>query len=334
MLPARSVAPKMLGFMLRGFDLGHQDRTTQLRTALPDSKQNRSDAVMAQRGAAANELDDFPTPPWATRALITSVIKLLPAETVLEPAAGRGLMADVLGEKFATVSSFDIHDYGYCPVSSLGFLQDPRFDEFQQWDWVITNPPFNLAQKFIWRAFSCARRGVAMLCRTAIIEGRTRYRDLYENTPPSLIAQFVERVPMVEGQYDPLASTATSYAWLIWDKHYSLRHDARYRNHLVQTPLCWIPPCRKELERPWERINALLAVAENEEQKAVELGQHGTDKDAPLIAAHRAKAASRFQTACKELAAYRESSEWGFTRPLLRLSDGMVDELTSLASKS
>ena len=33
-------------------------------------KQNTSYAVMAQRAEAKDSLDDFPTPPWATRALI------------------------------------------------------------------------------------------------------------------------------------------------------------------------------------------------------------------------------------------------------------------------
>lgn len=37
-------------------------------------KQNTSHAVMAQRYEAADSPDDFPTPPWATRALIEHVI--------------------------------------------------------------------------------------------------------------------------------------------------------------------------------------------------------------------------------------------------------------------
>lgn len=36
--------------------------------------QNTSHAVMAQRAEAHDSLDDFPTPPWATRALIEHVI--------------------------------------------------------------------------------------------------------------------------------------------------------------------------------------------------------------------------------------------------------------------
>ena len=37
--------------------------------------QNTSHAVMAQRIEAADSPDDFPTPPWATRALIEHVLE-------------------------------------------------------------------------------------------------------------------------------------------------------------------------------------------------------------------------------------------------------------------
>lgn len=36
--------------------------------------QNRSHAVMAQRIEAPDSRDDFPTPPWATRALLAHVL--------------------------------------------------------------------------------------------------------------------------------------------------------------------------------------------------------------------------------------------------------------------
>ena len=40
-----------------------------------EKKQNRSHAVMAQRSEAANSLDNFPTPPWATRTLLEIVLE-------------------------------------------------------------------------------------------------------------------------------------------------------------------------------------------------------------------------------------------------------------------
>jgi hypothetical protein len=32
------------------------------------------------------------------------------------------------------------------------------------------------------------------------------------------VAQFVERVPMTKGRWDPDASTATAYSWFVWSK--------------------------------------------------------------------------------------------------------------------
>ena len=45
-------------------------------------KQNTSHAVMAQRFEAKDSLDDFPTPPWATRALLEHVIVTKNAPTI------------------------------------------------------------------------------------------------------------------------------------------------------------------------------------------------------------------------------------------------------------
>lgn len=199
--------------------------------------QNTSHAVMAQRAEAADSLDDFPTPPWATRALIEHVIMekgALKKEACLEPACGAGHMAKVLAEYFQSVTSSDIHPYGFGVVSD--FLHSPA--PTNSFDWIITNPPFRLAEEFALRALGLARVGVALLTRTVFIESVGRYERLFRDRPPAYFAQFVERVPMVRGRLDRKASTATGYCWLVW-KH----------GHMPKTQVVWIPPCRKELER-------------------------------------------------------------------------------------
>lgn len=103
---------------------------------------------------------------------------------------------------------------------------------------MITNPPFRLGEEFIIRAVKIARRGVAMLTRTVFIESVGRYERLFKSTPPSRVVQFTERVPMVKGRIDKKASTATGYAWLVWEK-----------DKLDNCEMFWIPPCRKTLER-------------------------------------------------------------------------------------
>lgn len=201
--------------------------------------QNKSHAVMAQRTEPSDSLDDFPTPPWATRALIEHVLenRSSPPRKLrcLEPACGVGHMSKVLAEYFETVSSYDIKNYGF------GNTADFLMNHFPAgaWDWVITNPPFKLAEAFVNRALTIASKGVAILARTVFIESVGRYENLFSKNPPSIYAQFTERVPMVKGRLDRKATTATSYCWLVWCKP----------NQLVAPQLVWIPPCRKQLER-------------------------------------------------------------------------------------
>jgi hypothetical protein len=194
---------------------------------------------MAQRIEPADSPDDFPTPPWATRALAERVLggrRALLRKTCLEPACGTGYMVRPLSEYFQKVGQSDAHDYGQELVRD--FLTHPF--EVQSWDWVITNPPFRLAEEFVIRALQVARDGVAILARTVFIESVGRYHNLFERTPPTTLAQFTERVPMVKGRVDRAATTATSYAWLIWEKKI---------NTTAGTRLVWVPPCRRELER-------------------------------------------------------------------------------------
>jgi hypothetical protein len=200
--------------------------------------QNKSHAVMAQRHEPSDAKDDFPTPPWATRALVEHVLGGEPTvggQSCLEPACGRGHMARALSEYFGTVRSSDAYDYGFAPVRD--FVHYPM--AAASVDWVITNPPFKLGEQFIQRGLQVARIGVAMLVRTVFIESVGRYQRLFKDTPPSLFAQFVERVPIVRGRVDISATTATGYAWLVWEK----------RNQTKSTSVVWIPPCRRQLER-------------------------------------------------------------------------------------
>lgn len=198
--------------------------------------QNTSHAVMAQRSEALDSLDFFPTPPWATRALMHDVLEWSDDEVirVWEPAAGEGHMCRVLAECADLLFASDVHDYGrgHFVGSFVGAGADVIQCTFVP-DWVITNPPFNLALEFAERGLAEARVGVCLLVRSVWAEGRERFERLFSVSPPSIIAQFCERVPMVKGRWDPKASTATSYAWFIWLKNDNPHRPTEYR---------WITP--------------------------------------------------------------------------------------------
>lgn len=213
--------------------------------------QNRSTAVMQRRVEPHDSLDDFPTPPWATRALCDWLQnpwdEIMPGErpphapttwpmTCREPAANRGHMVRPLREYFGHVEASDIFDYG------AGFAQQDYLfgPDPAPVDWTITNPPFALAQAFVKRALASSRHGVAVIVRTAFLEGVGRHASLFSRTPPTAILQFTERVVMHKGRLSPKGSTATAYCWIVWQ-----------RDEPRQSPeFHWLPPCRKRLERP------------------------------------------------------------------------------------
>jgi hypothetical protein len=204
--------------------------------------QNTSSAVMQQRKEPRDGLDFFPTPPWATRALCERLERLgfnLAVQTAWDPACGAGDMQRALAEHFGQALASDVRDYGaewrgagglygvcdyLIPAARPDWLRRARID------WVITNPPFRLAQEFVEQALTEARVGVAMLVRTAFLEGQERYRRLFGPQAPWLILQFTERVVMAGGRLrDPEVpyldrasgtvkrpSTATAYAWVVW----------------------------------------------------------------------------------------------------------------------
>ena len=221
--------------------------------------QNTSSAVMQQRKEAHDSMEDFPTPPWATRALCEWLGGRLALEEMdaREPAANRGFMARVLQEYFGAVEAADQHDYGAgYPVQDYLFGPPPS----KVW-WTITNPPFRLAEKFIARALETSLDGVAMLVRTSFLEGQSRYAGLFKKHPPTHVLQFTERVVMHQGKMlDPdvpvrtwskklgewvmrKPSTATSYCWLVW-----------IRNSSGPSRIIWIPPCRKQLTKPGDYL--------------------------------------------------------------------------------
>jgi hypothetical protein len=207
-------------------------------------------------------LDDFPTQPWATRALIEHVIapspdalEALRLQTVWEPACGRGHMAAPLSEYFGAVHASDVADYSEVQVGGGSYRGQTRVADFlgarsqsrklavSGCDWNITNPPFSRASEFILRALSQGpRRGVAIFCRLAFLEGVKRHAEIYDLYPPSVVAAFVERVPLVKGRLTRSGSSLTAYCWLVW------RADPSKR--LGSTQLVWIPKCRRALERP------------------------------------------------------------------------------------
>jgi hypothetical protein len=153
--------------------------------------------------------DFFPTPPWATHALIDN-------ETfrgqIWECACGNGAMSKVLEDAAGSVSSSDLYDRGF-GESGVDFLEA---------DWsadnIITNPPYNAAEGFVRNGVKLARRKFALLLRLAFLEGANRANTVFSHTPPSRVWVFSERITFYPAGAVQQGSGTTAYAWFVWDK--------------------------------------------------------------------------------------------------------------------
>ena len=215
----------------------HEKQDSKRRRAAMTSKYRQS-SVGAKRSVAKDGLDDYPTTPWATRALLeylTETIGLdLSGKAVWEPAANRGFMVDVLEQVFKKVYASDVHDYGH-GFKVADFL---RVNTGPKCDWMITNPPFNRADKFALKALDLGIRNFALLCRVQWLEGIGRYDNLFSYRPPAKVVVFTERMATYPGRVVLDASSATAYAWFIWNRK-STRQN-------VSTVVDWLPPGSKK----------------------------------------------------------------------------------------
>jgi hypothetical protein len=153
--------------------------------------------------------DFFPTPRWATFALVDNE-KFV--GDVWEPACGDGAMSKVFEEAGSKVFSSDLFDRGY-GESGLDFLSPAQSAQN-----IVTNPPYNCAEGFVASGVKHANRKFALLLRLAFLEGANRATTIFAKSPPSRVWVFSERITFYPKGVDPKGSGTTAYAWFVWDK--------------------------------------------------------------------------------------------------------------------
>ena len=146
---------------------------------------------------------------------------------ILEPSCGEGHISKQLIKHGYDVVSRDLVDRGY------GEVKDFLFFKNEQWGGdIVTNPPYAAAQEFVEQALSMIQEGhkVAMFLKLTFLEGKQRAK-LFKENPPKRIWVSSSRLKCAKnGDFDQFKSSATAYAWFIWEKGYKGYPEIRWFN--------------------------------------------------------------------------------------------------------
>ena len=147
--------------------------------------------------------DFYPTPADVTEALLDFLD--LPIYTVVwEPACGDGHMVDVMKKHDLVVIESDIqHGYDFLTMDDIDC------------EWIITNPPFSLADKFVERCIASGKP-FALLLKSQYWHAKKRL-PLFQSTPPTFVCPLTWRPDFLfeqDGSHKPLMDVM----WVIWER--------------------------------------------------------------------------------------------------------------------
>ena len=146
---------------------------------------------------------------------------------ILEPSCGEGHISRELIKAGYNVTSRDLVDRGFGEVADFLSIEN------QEWKGdIVTNPPYKYAQEFVEKALRIIPEGrkVAMFLKLTFLEGQSR-RLLFRNFLPRRVWVSSARLKCaINGDFDSIGSSATAYAWFIWEKGYKGSTEIKWFN--------------------------------------------------------------------------------------------------------
>ena len=129
-------------------------------------------------------------------------------------------MSEVFKEAGLSTYSTDLVDRGYGDAHGVDFLMEQK--SFAPW--IITNPPYKLANEFVKHAYKLQvenkqGEGFIFLLRLAFLEGQARYKEIFKDMPPSKVLVHTKRLTLIRGDHEEswYGSGKTAMAWFVWE---------------------------------------------------------------------------------------------------------------------
>lgn len=162
-----------------------------------------------------SEFDFYETPGWMTRSLL-HFHRDIKRASVLEPCSGNDAIAHILSREGGCCLHTNDIDQRH-PAESHYDAIDPAYWQFwapEDVDWVITNPPFDIAFELLVQAHLHAKIGVAFLLRKTFLEPtEDRGLWLHKHPPTHQIG-----LPRHKFRADADHGDSVSCDWMIWRK--------------------------------------------------------------------------------------------------------------------
>lgn len=168
-----------------------------------------------------SKMDFYPTPEEVTVALL-DFLQIPTYEKIWEPACGQNHMVNVMRDRGYEVIGTDIQ-------GGVDFLTAELPEGVK---WIITNPPFNVSEKFIERCLE-HQKPFALLLKSQYWHASKRSK-LFMRFPPAYVLPLTWR-PDFTGQ----RSSLMDMTWCVWDFKFGM-------SYALYKPL--LKPANKECE--------------------------------------------------------------------------------------
>lgn len=178
--------------------------------------------------------DAYPTPVGAVFQLVEALEFELRG-TCLECCAGNGSIATTLDNTTSLEVSTNDIDPLYGTSYNLDATLQDSWDQLPEFDWVITNPPYNVAPAIVPKAFQKARIGIIMLLRISYLEPALNRGTWLALHPPDKIIS-IPRISFTEDRKTDTASTP----WYLW-----LKNQEGLLQQKITKPIVVIPRSSK-----------------------------------------------------------------------------------------
>lgn len=164
--------------------------------------------------------DFYPTPPEVTVALI-NFLGIEKAARIWEPAAGNGMMVRTMEHHGYSVVAGDIQ-------TGQDFLQQ----DHNGCNWIITNPPFCIAEQFIRHAAPMPLDGFALLLKSQYWHSSKRLK-LFNQIKPTYVLPLTWRPDFLFGAAS--GSPTMEVLWTVW-VDLSARDEVHTEYHPLRRP--------------------------------------------------------------------------------------------------